>query len=253
MALAINYTEASSNLPAFLDNWVENFDYRGTGGFNAVRNVSDQWYAGTRIVGGVDNDKSSIIVDGNDFSFTPGVIDGTVTTMTLGSNLAYVASTDLWVQDAGLSIDFSGATLTPTFDAAVTDLSQNGSLNGLYGYFAEQGTVQTGTASNDVMQSFGGDDSFTGGLGSDTFVFSDGWANDVVLDFHAAAGDFDVLNLQGVTNISGYIDLFLNHSNWWDHSSVLTITDGANSIQLNGYVGTDMLGLILDGHFTVCK
>ena len=42
MALALNYTSASSNLPAFLDNWVDNFEYRGTGGFNAVRNVSDQ-------------------------------------------------------------------------------------------------------------------------------------------------------------------------------------------------------------------
>ena len=42
MALVLNYTSASSNLPAFLDNWVDNFEYRGTGGFNAVRNVSDQ-------------------------------------------------------------------------------------------------------------------------------------------------------------------------------------------------------------------
>ncbi len=56
---------------------------------------------------------------------------------------------------------------------------------------------------------------------------------------------------RGVTNISNYVDLFFNHSNWWDNSNVLTITDGANSIQLDGYVGTDMLGLILDGHFTV--
>jgi hypothetical protein len=72
-----------------------------------------------------------------------------------------------------------------------------------------------------------------------------------VLDFHAATGDFDVLDLQGVTNISNYVDLFFNHSNWWDQSNVLTITDGANSIQLDGYVGTDMFGLILDGHFTV--
>jgi hypothetical protein len=251
MALTITYSEASSNLPAYLDNWIDNFEYRGPGNFNAVKNTTDQWYAGTRIGGGVDNDKSSVIVSGDDFSYTPGVIDGTVTNLTLGSNLAYVAPTDLWVQDPGLSIGFSGATLTPAFDAAITDLSQNGSLNGLYGYFAEQGTIQTGTAGDDVMLSFGGNDSFTGGLGNDTLVFADGWANDVVLDFHAAAGDFDVLDLQGVTNISNYVDLFFNHSNWWDNSNVLTITDGANSIQLDGYVGTDMLGLILDGHFTV--
>ena len=40
-------------------------------------------------VGGVDNDKSSVIVSGNNFSYTPGVVDGTVNTLTLGSNLAY--------------------------------------------------------------------------------------------------------------------------------------------------------------------
>jgi len=251
MALTITYSEASSNLPAYLDNWIDNFEYRGTGNFNAVKNTTDQWYAGTRIVGGVDNDKSSVIVSGDDFSYTPGVIDGTVTTMTLGSNLAYVASTDLWVQDPGLSIGFSGATLTPTFDAAITDLSQNGSLNGLYGYFAEQGTIQIGTAGNDVMLSFGGADSFTGGLGNDTFTFADDWDDDAVVDFNTVDGDSDVIDLQAVTNITGYVDLFFNHSNWWDNTNILTITDGDNTIQLNGYVGTDMLELLLDGHFTV--
>ncbi|WP_441242192.1 hypothetical protein [Tardiphaga sp. 768_D3_N2_1] len=251
MALTITYSEASSNLPAYLDNWIDNFEYRGTGNFNAVKNTTDQWYAGTRIVGGVDNDKSSVIVSGDDFSYTPGVIDGTVTTMTLGSNLAYVASTDLWVQDPGLSIGFSGATLTPAFDTAITDLSQNGSLNGLYGYFAEQGTIQTGTAGNDVMLSFGGADSFTGGLGNDTFTFANGWNDDVVVDFNTVDGDSDVIDLQAVTNITGYVDLFFNHSNWWDNTNILTITDGDNTIQLNGYVGTDMLELMLDGHFTV--
>jgi len=251
MALTITYSEASSNLPAYLDNWIDNFEYRGTGNFNAVKNTTDQWYTGTRIVGGIDNDKSSVIVSGDDFSYTPGVIDGTVTTMTLGSNLAYVASTDLWVQDPGLSIGFSGATLTPTFDAAITDLSQNGSLNGLYGYFAEQGTIQIGTAGNDVMLSFGGADSFTGGLGNDTFTFADDWDDDVVVDFNTVDGDSDVIDLQAVTNITGYVDLFFNHSNWWDNTNVLTITDGDNTIQLSGYVGTDMLELILDGHFTV--
>ncbi len=90
MALTITYSEASSNLPAYLDNWIDNFEYRGTGNFNAVKNTTDQWYAGTRIVGGVDNDKSSIIVSGDDFSYTPGIVDGTVTNLTLGSNLAYV-------------------------------------------------------------------------------------------------------------------------------------------------------------------
>ena len=251
MALVLDYTNASSNLPAFLENWVDNFEYRGTGGFNAVKNVSDQWYAGTRTVGGVDNGKSSVIVNGIDFSYTPGVVDGTVSTLTLGSNLAYVSSTDQWVQDEGLSVNFGGATLTPAFDAAITDLSQNGSLNALYGYFAEQGTIQNGTASNDVMLSFAGDDTFTGNLGDDTFTFADGWADDVITDFGTDTGNNDVIDLQGVTGISNYVDLLFNHSNWWDNTGVLTISDGANTLELEGYVGTDIARLILCGNIVV--
>lgn len=251
MALVLNYTETSSDLPAFLDTWEDNFEYRGDGGFNAVKAVSDQWYAGTRVTGGVDNDKSSVVVNGDDFSYTPGTVDGTVNTLELGSNLAYVASSDQWVQDEGLSVDFSGATLTATFDAAITDLSQNGSLAGLYDYFAEQGTEQNGTIGDDVMLSFGGDDAFTGDLGNDTFVFADGWANDVVMDFGTDSGNEDTLDLQAVSGITSYVDLLLNHSNWWDCSNVLTITDGSNTIELTGYVGSDVLGLVLDGNIVV--
>jgi hypothetical protein len=251
MSLTITYSETSSNLPAYFDSWTSNFDYRGTGNFNAIRNTTDQWYAGTRTIGGVDNDKSSVIVSGDDFSYTPGVIDGTVTSMVLGSNLAYVASSDTWVQDPALSIDLTGATLTTAWNTAIADLSQNGSLTGLYAYFAEQGTTQIGTAGNDVMLSFAGNDRFTGAAGNDTFIFGNGWANDVITDFGTTDGDNDVLDLQGVSNIGGYSDLFFNHSNWWDNSGVLTIADGANTIQLDGYVGTDMLSLILGGHIVV--
>jgi len=251
MALILDYTSTSGNLPGFLNSWVDNFEYRGTGGFNAVKNVSDQWYAGTRIIGGVDNGKSSVIVNGDDFSYTPGVVDGTVSTLALGSNLAYVSSTDQWVQDEGLSINFSGATLAPAFDAAIIDLSQNGSLNGLYDYFAEQGTIQNGTAGNDVMLSFGGDDTLTGNLGDDTFTFADGWGNDTVTDFGTDIGNNDVLDLQAASGISNYLDLVLNHSNWWDDTGVLTITDGANTLELEGYVGTDIARLILCGNILV--
>jgi hypothetical protein len=189
MALVLNYTTASSNLPAFLESWTDSFQYRGNGFFNSVLANSDQWIAGTPIpTGGSNNDKSSVIVNGNDFSYTPGVVDGDVDTLELGSNLRYVQGSDSWTQDAGLLVDFSGATLTPAFSAAITDLSQNGSLDGLYAYFAEQGTQQLGTTGDDVMLSFAGDDEFAGDLGSDTFVFADEWNNDVVLDFGTDTG-----------------------------------------------------------------
>ncbi|RKE69357.1 hypothetical protein [Pseudorhodoplanes sinuspersici] len=249
MALALNYTAASSNLPAFLESWADGFTYRGNGWFNSVLDASDQWISGTPIpVGAGNNDKSSVIVNGNDFSYTSGVVDGDVDTLELGSNLRYVQGSDRWVQDEGLRVDFSEATLTPAFSTAITDLSQNGSLDALYAYFAEQGTEQFGTAGDDVMLSFAGNDEFTGALGNDTFVFADGWSNDVILDFGTDVGNDDIIDLQAVTNIDGYIDLFFNHSNWWDSANVLTITDGDNTLQLNGYVGTDIVNLILCGN-----
>ncbi|PCI03008.1 MAG: hypothetical protein COB78_12055 [Hyphomicrobiales bacterium] len=249
MALELNYTAASSNLPDFLTDWESNSVYRGNGGFNAVQNVSDQWYAGTRVLGGTPNDNSSVIVNGEDYSYTPGVVDGTVNTLELGSNLTYVSASDEWVQDEGLLVDFGGSPLTSAFDTAITDLSQNGSLTGLYAYFAEQGTIQNGTDGDDTMLSFAGDDEFTGGLGSDTFVFGNDWANDVIQDFNV--GEDDVLDLEGIDAIGGYLDLIFNHSNWWDTSGTLTIQDGSNTLELTGFVGTDIFGLVWDGAVAV--
>lgn len=247
MSLTLNYTTASSNLPDFLGNWATNSDYRGSGWFNSVFDISDQWMAGSP--GGVD--KSSVVVNGDDFSFTPGVVDGVVDNLELGTNLSYNQATDQWVQDEGLVVDFNGSALTSTFDAAITDISQNGSLDALFDYFAEQGTEQIGTTGNDVMLSFGGDDTFTGNAGDDTFVFGNDWANDVVLDFGTTSGDNDTIDLSGISNITGYVDLYFNHTNWWDSSSVLTISDGSNSIELAGYVGTDAFALLWDGNIIV--
>ena len=101
------------------------------------------------------------------------------------------------------------------------------------------------------MLSFAGDDTFTGNLGDDAFTFADAWANDVIADFGTDTGNDDVIDLQAVTGISNYVDLFLNHSNWWDNTGVLTITDGANTLQLDGYVGTDIANLILCGNILV--
>ena len=129
MALVLSYTTASSNLPAFLESWTDSFQYRGNGFFNSVLANSDQWIAGTPIpTGGSNNGKSSVIVNGDDFSYTPGTVNGDVNTLQLGGNLRYVQASDRWTQDEGLLVDFTGATLTPAFSSAITDLSQNGSL-----------------------------------------------------------------------------------------------------------------------------
>lgn len=251
MSLILNYTVTSSNLPAFLQGWEDSFEYRGAGSFNQIRNTTDQWFAGNRVVGGVPNDKSSVIVNGDNFNPASGVVGGDVQTLELGSNLTYSATGDVWTQDEGLLVNLNSSPLTAAWDNAIADLSQNGSLEGLYAYFAEQGTIQNGTAGDDTLLSFGGDDVFTGGAGNDTFVFADDWANDSVADFGSESGNDDILDLSAISEISGYVDLVLHHSNFWDWTNTLTISVGSNTIALDGYVGTDIFELILDGNILV--
>lgn len=231
MALALNFTTTSSDLPAFLASWETDFSYRGNGSFNEIRNGADQWFAGTA-------DGSSVIVTGDNYSGTPGVVDGTVDTLVLGSNLSYSSSTDTWSQSGGLTVDLSGATLTAAWDNAISDLSQNGGLDGLYAYFAEQGTVQNGTASNDTYLSFDG---------ADTFVFAGTIGQDTVVDFDPCEGD--VIDLSGISWINNYGDL-LQHSNILsDPLGDLVLSNGTESITFTDYTAARVVVEGLTGAF----
>lgn len=239
MALEFNYTATSSNLPSFFASWEQNFAYRGNGYFNSVFDTSEQWFAGTP---GSTSGASSIIVNGDGFTHTPGVVDGTVQTLEFGSNLSYTPGTDTWVQTEGLSIDFSGATLTPAWNAAISDLSHNGSLSGLYDYFAEQGTVQNGTAGSDTLLSFAGDDVLNGAAGADRFVFSGTVGHDTVSDFNPCDGD--VIDLSGISWINNYVDL-LTHSNILSGlNNDLVLSNGTDTITFTDYKVSHIL---LDG------
>jgi Ca2+-binding RTX toxin-like protein len=239
MALTLNYTTTSSDLPAFLQDWQAEFAYRGDGNFNSVYDTSDQWFAGTP---GSTNGASSVIVNGHDFSHTSGVVDGTVNTLELGSDVAYNPATDTWHQNQGLSIDFNGASLTSTWNNAVTDLAHNGSLSGLEAYFAEQGTIQNGTSGNDTLLSFAGNDVLTGGAGADRFDFAGKVGHDEVTDFNPHQGD--IIDLSGISWINNYVDL-LTHSNilsGLNHDLVLS--NGTDTITFDNYkVGH----ILLDG------
>jgi hypothetical protein len=230
MALTLNYSEQSSNLPEFLNNWEVNSAYRGNGYFNSVFDSSEQWFAGTP---SSTNGASSVIVDGSGFSHTPGVVDGTVNSLNLGSDLAYSAATDTWGQSEGLAINLNGAPLTSAWDNAISDLSHNGSLDGLKTYFAEQGTIQNGTSGNDTLLSFAGNDVLTGGAGADRFDFSGTVGHDEVTDFNPHQGD--VIDLSGISWINNYVDL-LTHSNilsGLNHDLVLS--NGTDTITFDNY------------------
>jgi hypothetical protein len=226
MALVLDFTATSSNLPAFLANWEADFSYRGNGSFNEIRNGADQWFAGT-------GDGSSVIVTGDDYSGTAGVVDGTVSSLVLGADLSYSPSSDTWSQDAGLSIDLAGATLSETWDAAISDLSQNGSLDGLYAYFAEQGTVQNGTVGNDTYFSF---------EGADTFVFDEKIGRDTVIGFDPCEGD--VIDLSGVSWIGSYVDLLLHSNILSNPLGDLVLSNGSESITFTDYAAAR---IIIDG------
>jgi Ca2+-binding RTX toxin-like protein len=235
MALTLNYTAASSNLPQFLVNWQDGFSYRGNGSFNEIHNTTDQWLAGTA-------DGSSVIVNGDDFSGTPGVVDGTVNTLELGSHLSYSVSGDSWSQDPELSIDLSGAPQTDAWNTAITDLSHNGSLSGLEAYFAEQGTIQNGTSGNDTLLSFVGDDVLTGAAGADRFDFGGTVGHDTVTDFNPCDGD--VVDLSGISWINNYVDL-LTHSNiLTGFNDDLVLSNGTDTITFDNYQASYIL---LDG------
>ena len=237
MSVQINLTSTSSDLVDYLGNtWLSNFTSPTYGDFYQDFDPGDstkiytQWAAGSSTTSG-------ILLDGS-FTYEQGDLDGTTTSLDFGATLSGSGSTGFSLPTTDLSIDLTGANgPTAVFDYAIYDLSVNGSLAGFYDYFAAEGTEQIGTSGNDVLTSFDGDDVLTGNAGSDTFVFSDGWANDTITDFD---GSGDIIDLSGVAGITSYADLVFNHTNSMDFSGVLTITDGTDTIEVDGYTGYEV-------------
>ena len=147
MTLLIELTAASSDLPSYLAAYDANFSYNGNGWFSrSFSTGQDQWSAGFDTEG-VDNNIPSVIMEIDDYSYSPGLFNGDVTSLTLGRNLEYDAGQDKWVQDEELIITnvsgympdtttFAYAIYRPVHGGAVDGL---GTLPGLTDYFAEQG------------------------------------------------------------------------------------------------------------------
>lgn len=253
MALALSLTATSSDLPAFFDSYRTNFTYNGNGWFNDSTTGVDQYVAGVD-TGGTPNGLSSAIMNGSNYSYTPGFFTGDVDTLELGSNLTYDFVNDIWVQDEGLLIDFTNATQTSTFQQAIYTLSHGAQLHGatvfgmpfagLYDYFAEQGTVQTGTAGDDVLMSFAGDDELIGAGGSsdfDTFnwdaeFYANGWGADAISDF-VDGNDLIELTGFGWSDYSDFVSAGGSIS-----GNVITYNDGTNTSTITvSFSGTGTL------------
>ncbi|MFK0386901.1 hypothetical protein [Agrobacterium sp. NPDC090273] len=259
MAVTIQQTAASSDLLNYLDNvWKTDQVYRGHGDFSPAPAGSsgtyDQWIAGNS-----GTSQSALLMQG-DFGYAPpGGFTGTVSSLTFGDNLSGDAASNWSLGNAELTV--TGIVSNTTFATAIYVASNYGttdsqtvgtrSLGGFKAYFAEQGTNQIGTSGNDKQYSFAGNDTFTGGAGNDTFVFGDNWGSDIITDFGDVTGNNDIIDLTANTGITSFTDLLLNHSNYTDSTGVLTIFDGANTIQVNGYVGTDIATLVGNGSILV--
>ncbi len=119
--------------------------------------------------------------------------------------------------------------LTDAWDAAIADLSQNGSLDGLYAYFAEQGTVQNGTDGDDVLLSFGGDDVFFGGDGADTFLFTGNDGADTIKDFDAGEDVIDI-GAWGADAFTSLSVSWINQGVQDVYNAVITYNGNGNTI-----------------------
>jgi Ca2+-binding RTX toxin-like protein len=77
-----------------------------------------------------------------------------------------------------------------------------------------------GGGGDDTLDGRGGDDTLRGGSNRDTFVFSDGYGADIVVDYRAGLDEFDV---SGVTGVATFADLTLTQI---DPRTVLVDFDG---------------------------
>jgi len=107
--------------------------------------------------------------------------------------------------------------------------------------------VLYGGADNDQLSGGSGFDSLTGGTGNDTltgnfnadtFIFQDGFGNDVITDF-AATNDLEKIDLLGVSTITDFADLAVNHMT--QSGANVVIDDAAgNTITLLGVSLSDL-------------
>ncbi|MBR9843872.1 MAG: protease [Rhodobacteraceae bacterium] len=88
----------------------------------------------------------------------------------------------------------------------------------------------------DILDGGIGNDTMTGGLKADTFIFVDGFGDDIIRDFEQ--NDLEKIDLSGVTDITDYNDLITNHL--VDDGGFAKIVVGTDSILLDGVAYTDV-------------
>ena len=114
-------------------------------------------------------------------------------------------------------------------DKITSGQTGDGNANTLTG--GAEAELLVGMGGDDTLDGRGGDDVLVGGSDSDTFVFTDGFENDVIADFNAL-DDNEKIDLAEVSGSTDFNDLVNNHLS--TVSGVVTISDGAATIAQNG-------------------
>lgn len=116
----------------------------------------------------------------------------------------------------------------------------NGLSNTIYGNTTKDNTLNgawgndslIGGAGNDTLRDDHGNDHFTGGAGADSFIFAGNFGTDIIHDFTTSEVG-EVIDLAGVSEITDFSDLTLNHLSEVNGNAVISDNLG-NSITLAG-------------------
>lgn len=219
----------------YLEAWDASFTpgYYGFFSTNPVDFSGNQFAvadSNSATVGGVGSADTVVLDSGSAgdlyYDMTSHVLAGAVDGATFGRGLSYNSGTDTFSQSSW-DIDINGLGLTGTGAAnpvhnLVYGIMQGNPAN-LISVLNSQNNTFNGSAGDDVLYSFNGNDTLTGNGGYDTFIFGGTDGNDVITDFNAAE---DIIDISAWAAGSA-----LSVTYAYDAASGLydaTITDGVN-------------------------
>ncbi|WLS11500.1 hypothetical protein Q9314_22095 (plasmid) [Shinella sumterensis] len=219
----------------YLEAWDASFTpgYYGFFSTNPVDFSGNQFAvadSNSATVGGVGSADTVVLDSGSAgdlyYDMTSHVLAGAVDGATFGRGLSYNSGTDTFSQSSW-DIDINGLGLAGTGAANPVHNFVYGIMQGnpanLISVLNSQNNTFNGSAGDDVLYSFNGNDTLTGNGGYDTFIFGGTDGNDVITDFNAAE---DIIDISAWAAGSA-----LSVTYAYDAASGLydaTITDGVN-------------------------
>ncbi|WP_440981693.1 hypothetical protein [Shinella sumterensis] len=219
----------------YLEAWDASFTpgYYGFFSTNPVDFSGNQFAvadSNSATVGGVGSADTVVLDSGSAgdlyYDMTSHVLAGAVDGATFGRGLSYNSGTDTFSQTSW-DIDINGLGLTGTGAAnpvhnLVYGIMQGNPAN-LISVLNSQNNTFNGSAGDDVLYSFNGNDTLTGNGGYDTFIFGGTDGNDVITDFNAAEDIIDI-SAWGAGSALSVTYAYDAASGLYD----ATITDGVN-------------------------